>query len=129
MSFNWQLLVNIAETGANVAEMALAPELLPVTQAGEAALNPILAKISAKQPVTLTDIAAFYGPEILALNLAKNGKDAATIAKIEEYVTAANNGAMAWVTTGTSFNATAEFTPVTPIVLPTTTTTTTTTTP
>lgn len=118
MAFNWQLLVNIAETGANVAEMALAPELLPLTQAGEAALNPLLAKISAGETVGIADVMAFYGTEIAALNLIKSKTtDPTLITRVEEYLSAANTGATDYLL-GAAGLSPSEFIPVTPIVLP-----------
>lgn len=120
MAFNWKTdLLPIIETMVNIAEMAVpgAQAFIPLTQAAEAALNPILLKIGTGQPVDVnTEVMAFYATAIAGWNLAKAkaGLDPATAAKIDEYIKAATNAMNAYFAAGQKFDP-SEFTPVTPI--------------
>lgn len=120
MAFDWKTLIPIFETAGNIAELALAPELVPLTQAAEAALNPLLMKIGSGTVTTSADVQnevmAFYGTAIAALNLAKQktGLDPAVVTKINEYLAASMDGMTAYFAAGQAFNPD-NYKPVTPI--------------
>lgn len=117
MAFDWKSLIPILETAGNIAELALAPELIPLTSAAEAALNPILLKVAGGSVDVQTEVMAFYGTAISALSLAKakGGLDAATSAKIDEYVAAAQDAMTAYFAAGKGFDPSL-YKPVIPIV-------------
>lgn len=122
MAFDWKSLIPILETMGNIAEMAIpggAP-FVPLTEAAENALNPILLKIGTGQSVDIqSETMAFYATAIAGWNLAKTkaGLDAATLAKIDQNIASATDAMNAYFAAGVQFNP-AEFTPVTPIVVP-----------
>ena len=122
MSFNWKSLIPVLETMGNVTEMAIpgAAAFIPLTQAAENAVNPILLKIGTGQSVDVqTEVMAFYATVLAGWNLAKQktGLDAASIAKIDANIKSATDSMNAYFAAGVQFDQ-SEFTPVTPIVVP-----------
>ena len=120
--FDWKSLIPIFETMGNIAEMAIpgGAAFVPFTQASEAALNPILLKIGTGQSVDIQpETMAFYATAIAGWNLYKTkaGLDAATLAKIDANIASATDAMNAYFKAGVQFDP-AEFTPVTPIVIP-----------
>ena len=112
MAINWQELASLAELGGNVALTALGTSgIVPANSAViasgvEAALNPLLSAIQGKSPVA-TDIQAGYGALIGGLNILKDqtGIDPTLLAKINEYLLAAQAGLAAYMTEQAGFNA------------------------
>lgn len=112
MTINWQELTSLAELGGNVALTALGtsgviPANSAVIAAGvEAAINPLLNAIDGHAPVA-SDIQAGYGALIGGLSILKSqtGIDPALLAKINEYLLAAQAGLAAYMTEQAGFNA------------------------
>lgn len=122
MAFDWKTLIPIFETMGNIAELAVpgGAAFVPLTQAAENALNPILLKIGTGQSVNIqSETMAFYATAIAGWNLAKTktGLDAATLARIDANIASATDAMNAYFKAGVQFDP-AEFTPVTPIVVP-----------
>ena len=122
MAFDWKQLIPILETMGNIAEMATpgAAALIPITQAAENALNPILLKIGTGQAVDVqNETMAFYATAIAGWNLAKTkaGLDAETMAKIDMNIKSATDSMNAYFAAAIQRSPT-EFVPVTPIVVP-----------
>ncbi len=120
--FDWKQLIPILETMGTIAEVAVpgGAAFIPITQASEAALNPILLKLGTGQAVDVqTETMAFYATAIAGWNLAKTkaGLDAATIAKIDMNIKTATDSMNAYFAAAIQFSPT-EFDPVTPIVIP-----------
>jgi hypothetical protein len=121
MAFDWKSLIPVFETAGNIAELAIpgGAALIPLTQAAESAINPIIAKIGTAQSAAdvTAEVMSFYGTALAALLLIqqKGGLDAATSAKIQEYIQAAQAGMTAWLQAQAGFNP-ANYAPVTPIV-------------
>lgn len=122
MAFDWKSLIPVFETAGNIAELAIpgGAAFIPLTQAAEAALNPILMKIGSGQvqdAATInSEVMSFYGAAIAALTLAKQkgGLDQATLDKINGYLQAAQDAAAAWLDASKGFDP-SQFQPVTPI--------------
>jgi len=120
MAFDWKSLIPIFETAGNIAELAIpgGAAFVPLTQAAESALTSIIAKLGTAQTTTdiTTEVMSFYGTAVAALTLIqqKGGLDAATTAKIEGYVQAAQDGMTAWLKAQSGYDPSA-YTPVTPI--------------
>ena len=114
--FDWKSLLGVIELAANTATSLLIPggaAFLPLEQSLEAAVNPLLMSIGTKQ-TTGDTIITVYGTIIGILTTLKNtpGMPAATLSKIDEYVTAAQNGTAAYLQASKGFDPTL-FTPVT----------------
>ncbi len=112
MAIDWQVVTSLAELGGNVALTALGangviPSNSAVIASGvEAAINPLLAAIQGKATAA-TDIQAGYGALIGGLSILKTqtGIDPALLAKIDEYLSAAQAGLAAYMTEQAGFNA------------------------
>ena len=122
-TFDWKSLLPIIATMGNIAELADpgGAAFVPLTQAAEAALFPLLANIGTGKAVDIqSETMAFYATAIAGWNLAKTkaGLDAATLAKIDQNIASTTDSLNAYFKAGVQFDP-AEFTPVTPIVVPT----------
>ena len=104
---------------ANLSTSILIPggaAFVPLESSLESAINPLLLSIGTKQTVQSQVMTAF-GTMIGILTTLKQtpGLPADTIAKIDSYVIAAQNGTAAYLQTSQGFNP-ADYAPVTPIV-------------
>ncbi len=117
MAINWKTVIQVIEVAGNIAELAVAPELIPLTSAAEVALNPIFFKLGSGSVDVQTEVMAFYATAITALSLikAKGALDAATSAKIDEYLAATQEAMKAYFVAGQGFDPSL-YTAVTPIV-------------
>ena len=104
MAINWQAITTLAELATNVSLTALgAAGVVPASSAAlasgiEAAVNPLMNALAAKEPVQ-TDIQAGYGALISALNIlaAQPGLDVALLTKIGQYARAAQDAMNAYL--------------------------------
>jgi hypothetical protein len=115
MAINWQQVASLAELGGNVALTVLGGDgIVPAGSAAiasgiEAAVNPLINSIQGKAS-TATDIQAGYGALIGGLSILKSqtgnsfGIDPALLAKIDEYLLAAQAGLTAYMTEQAGFN-------------------------
>ena len=112
MAINWQQLASLAELGGNVALTVLGGAgIIPANSAAiasgvEASLNPLLSAIQGNAP-TVTDIQAGFGALIGSLTIlqSQTGLDPAILAKVNEYLLAAQAGFAAYMTEQAGFNA------------------------
>lgn len=116
--FTWQSLLPVIELGANVSTSLLIPggaAFVPLETALENAINPLLLSIGTKQTVT-TEVGNFYATVIGILTTLQQvpGLPAETLAKVNEYLIAAQNGTAAYLAAQGGFNP-AQFAPVAPI--------------
>lgn len=116
--FNWQLLLGVLESAGNTAVSLLIPggaAFAPLITALEEAVNPLLQSIG-KQSTTSDEVMTLFGTTIGILNIlkAQKGLPAATLAKVEEYLAAAQAGLAAYLTAANGFDV-AQFAPVAPI--------------
>ena len=116
--FDWKTLLSVIEVAGNTAVGILIPggaAFAPLLAALENSLNPLLQSIGTKPSVT-SEIMTVYGTLIGILTTLQQvpGLPAATLAKVNEYLTAAQNGTASYLAASQGFNP-AMFTPVTPI--------------
>jgi len=114
---NWQSLLSVIELAGNVATELIpgGAGFAPLEAALEAAVNPFLMSIGQKQTAS-SEIMNVYATIIGILTTLKNvpGTPAATLTKIDGYLTAAQNGTASYLQAAGGFDPTL-FTPVTPI--------------
>ena len=116
--FDWKSLIPVLELAGNTAVTVLVPGgavYASLLAALEQSVNPLLQSIGTKPDVT-NETMAVYGTVIAALNVVKmtKGIDAATLAKVNEYIAAAMDGAAAYLRAGAGF-APGNYQPVVPI--------------
>jgi hypothetical protein len=116
--FDWKLLLGVLESAGNTAVSVLIPggaAFAPLIMALEQAVNPLINSIGQKSSTT-SEVMTVFGTTIGILNIlkAQPGLPAATLAKVEEYLSSAQAGLAAYVTASNGFEA-AQFAPVTPI--------------
>ena len=117
--FDWKSLISVIELAGNTALSILIPggaAFAPLLAGLEAAVNPLLQSIGTKPSVSV-EIMNVYATIIGILTTLKQtpGLPAATLAKIDEYVTAAQNGTAAYLQASQGFNP-ANYAPVAAIV-------------
>ena len=117
-AFDWKSLISVVELAGNVATGILIPggaAFVPLLNGLETAINPLLQSIGTKPSVS-TEVMNVYGTIIGILTTLKQtpGLPADVLAKIDEYVVAAQNGTAAYLQASQGFNP-ANYTPVTPI--------------
>jgi len=124
--FDWHLLIPLFETAGNVAAL-IAPggaAFLPLIQAGESALNPILLKIGSGTKPTIeditTDVMGFYGMEIAALALFKQklGLTPQQVTEVQTYITEIQDAMATWIRLGKAMDPSIFTVSITPIVVP-----------
>ena len=111
--------MNVIELAGNVAVSVLIPggaAFAPLLAGLENALNPLLQSIGTKPSVS-SEVMTFYGTVIGILTVLKNtpGLPADVLAKVDEYLIAAQNGTASYLLASKGFDP-AQFAPVTPIV-------------
>jgi hypothetical protein len=116
---NFKTILPAIELAGNVAVSLLVPggvALAPLLSGLENAVNPLIQSIGTKASVS-SEIMTVYATIIGVLTTLKAtpGLPAATLAEIEGYITAAQNGTAAYIEAESGFNP-ALYTPVTPIV-------------
>lgn len=117
--FDWHSLIGVIELAGNVATTVLIPggaSLAPLEASLEQAINPLLMAIGTHQTAGST-IITVYGTIIGILTTLKNvpGTPADTLAKIDAYLIAAQNGTAAYLQASQGYDPSL-FQPVTPIV-------------
>jgi prefoldin subunit 5 len=106
-SFNWKALIPILEGAGNIAELLIpgGAAFVPLTTSLENAVNPLLASIGSGNTATQEILAAYATMIGILTALQKNTKlDAATLAKVQAYLTAAQAGLTAYITAGSGYN-------------------------
>lgn len=116
--FDWKSLMSVVELAGNVAVGILVPggaAFVPLISGLENALNPLLQSIGTKPSVS-AEVMTVYGTIIGILTTLKQtpGLPADTLAKVDEYLIAAQNGTAAYLQASQGFNP-ANYAPVTPI--------------
>lgn len=116
--FDWHLLLGVIEAAGNTAVSLLipgGPAFAPLLADLEGAVNPLLQSIGTKQTTSSEAMIAF-GTTIGILNILKNkpGMPQADLAKVDEYLSAASAGLVAYLLAAKGFDAT-QFAPVAPI--------------
>ena len=116
--FDWKSLINVIELAGNTALTILIPggaAFAPLAAALEGAINPLLQSIGTKASVS-SEIMTVYGTLIGILTVLKNtpGLPAATLAKVDEYLLAAQNGTSSYLLASKGFDP-SQFAPVAPI--------------
>lgn len=116
--FDWKALMNVIELAGNVAVSTLIPggaAFAPLLASLEAAVNPLLQSIGTKPSVS-SEVMTVYGTIIGILTTLKNtpGLPTATLATIDSYITAAQNGTSSYLLSSQGFDP-AQFAAVTPI--------------
>lgn len=117
--FDWKSLLGVVELAANTATTVLIPggaAFTPLLASLETAINPLLQSIGTKPSVS-SEIMTVYGTIIGILTTLKNtpGLPSDTLAKIDEYIIAAQNGTAAYLQASQGYDV-GLFAPVTPIV-------------
>jgi hypothetical protein len=117
--FDWKSLLTVIELAGNTAVSILIPggvALAPLLVGLETAVNPLLQSIGTKPSVS-SEIMNVYGTIIGILTTLKQtpGLPQATLSKVDEYLTAAQNGTAAYLQAGLGFDP-SNYAPVTPIV-------------
>lgn len=117
-TFDWKAFLGVAEVAANLATGILVPggaAFVPLEASLESAINPLLQSIGTKTSVQ-AEVMTVYGTIIGILTTLKQtpGLPADTIAKIDSYMIAAQNGTAAYLQDSQGFNP-ADYAPVTPI--------------
>lgn len=117
--FDWHSLIPIFEMAGNIALVAsgVGAPFVPLANAVETALNPLLTTLGSGQKVDVTnEVMLAYGVGIATLTAMKQttGIDPALLTKIEGYIIAAENASAAYIKAGQGFDPTT-FAPVTPI--------------
>jgi hypothetical protein len=115
---NFKNILPAIELAGNVAISLLVPggvALAPLLSGLENAVNPLIQSIGTKASVS-SEIMTVYATIIGVLTTLKAtpGLPAATLAEIEGYITAAQNGTAAYIEAESGFNP-ALYSPVTPI--------------
>lgn len=118
-TFDWKSLLGVVELAGNIAVGTLIPggaAYAPLLSSLEASVNPLLQSIGTK-PSASGEIMTAYATIIGILTTLKQipGLPAETLAKIDEYVIAAQNGTAAYLQASQGYDV-ALFAPVTPIV-------------
>jgi hypothetical protein len=118
MTFDWKSLIGVIEMAGNLALSILIPggaAFAPLLANLESALNPLLMSIGTGASVQ-TEIMVVYGTMIGILNILKQqpNLDPALLAKIQGYLTAAENATSAEIAASKGFDP-SQFQPVTPI--------------
>lgn len=110
--FNWKSLIGIFELAANTSLVALSSAgIAPAGSAQlasmiETGINPLIASIGTGQTPTATAITAL-GAVIGVLNALKGTvKDTSVLAKIDEYLAAAQDGITGYLTAEKGFDPT-----------------------
>jgi hypothetical protein len=116
---NFKTILPAIELAGNVAVSLLVPggvALAPLLSGLENAVNPLIQSIGTKASVS-SEIMTVYATIIGVLTTLKAtpGLPAATLAEIEGYITAAQNGTSAYIQAESGFNP-ALYQPVSPIV-------------
>jgi hypothetical protein len=115
---NPQQWVALLELAANVTLTAIpvTSAFAPLAAALEAGINPLIASIQAGNTKT-QDILAGYASMIALIQTlkAETGLDPAVLTKLDEYLTAAQNGTVAALAANTKGYDPSQLTPVTPI--------------
>lgn len=116
--FDWKSLISVIELAGNTAISILIPggaAFAPLLAGLEGAVNPLLQSIGTK-PSASVEIMNVYATIIGILTTLKQtpGLPAETLAKIDEYVTAAQNGTAAYLQASQGYNP-ANYSPVTAI--------------
>jgi len=116
--FDWKSLLNVIELAGNVATSILIPggaAFVPLLTGLENALNPLLQSIGTKPSIS-SEVMLSYGTIIGILTTLKQtpGLPSETLAKVDEYLIAAQNGTAAYLQASQGFNP-SNYTPVTPI--------------
>lgn len=119
-SFNWKSLIGVIEMAGNLAITILVPggaAFAPLLASLEAALNPLLLSIGQTGTTPQTEIMVVYGTMIGILNILKQqpNLDPALLAKIQAYLTAAENATSAEIQASQGFDP-GQYQPVTPIL-------------
>lgn len=118
-TFDWKTLIPVIELAGNTAIGILIPggaAFAPLLASLESAINPLLQSIGTK-PSTSTEIMTVYATLIGILTTLQQVPNlpADVLAKVNAYLTAAQNGTAAYLQASSGFNA-ALYLPVTPIV-------------
>jgi hypothetical protein len=116
---NFKTILPAIELAGNVAISLLVPggaALAPLLTGLESAVNPLLQSIGT-QPTVSSEIMTVYATIIGVLTTLKAtpGLPAATLAEIDGYIVAAQNGTAAYLQAESGYNP-ALYTPVTPIM-------------
>lgn len=115
---NWQQIVSLLELAANVTLTAIpqTTAFAPLAAALEAGINPLIASIQAGNTTQQT-ILAGYGAMIALIQTLKQQTNLVpeVLAKLDEYLTAAQNGTVAALAAGTKGYDPSQLTPVAPI--------------
>lgn len=107
-AFDWRSLMSVVELAGNTALTLLVPggaALTPLLTALESAVNPLLQSIGTPQSSS-AEIMTVYATIIGVLTTLKQtpGMPAATLAKIDEYLVAAQNGTASYLQAGNGFD-------------------------
>lgn len=116
--FDWKSLLGVVELAGNTAVSILIPggaAYAPLLASLESSVNPLLQSIGTK-PSSSSEIMTAYGTIIGILTTLKGlpGLPADTLAKIDAYMIAAQNGTAAYLQASQGYDASL-FAPVTPI--------------
>lgn len=115
---NWSQIIALIELAANVTLTAIpvTSAFAPLAAALEAGINPLIASIQAGDTKT-QDILAGYASMIALIQTlkAQTGIAPEVLAKLDEYLTAAQNGTVAALAAQTKGYDPSQLTPVTPI--------------
>lgn len=117
--FDWKSLLGVVELAGNTAVSILIPggaALAPLLSSLETSINPLLQSIGTKPSVS-SEVMTVYGTIIGILTTLKQipNLPADTIAKVDGYLIAAQNGTASYLQASQGYNA-AMFAPVTAIV-------------
>jgi hypothetical protein len=117
-AFTWQSLLGVIELAGNTIVSVLVPggaAMASLLASLENAVNPLLQSIGTKPSVT-NEVMTVYGTLIGVLTVLKNqpGLPAATLALVDSYLIAAQNGTASYLLAAQGFNP-AQFQPVAPI--------------
>lgn len=117
-TFDWHSLISVIELAGNTAVSLLIPGgagFAPLLIGLENAINPLLQSIGTKPSVS-SEVMTAYGTIIGILTTLKQtpGLPDATLSKVDEYLTAAQNGTAAYLQANNGFDP-SQFAPVAPI--------------
>jgi hypothetical protein len=111
-------ITSLLELAANVTLTAIpaTTAFVPLITGLEAGINPLLTSLTTGSSTT-TDVLAGYGALIAVITTLKatTGIDPTVLAKLDEYLTAAQNGTAAALAVATAGYNAAQLAPVTPI--------------